>query len=201
MTPAPGSLVSELINHNNAGCIISAHGLQNAGNAFETDALMHHFAWLQSARLAHGEHSAKPLSLHAEGSEQLKFVEQNHIDRERHIARILAGRVAELNMTAELSQGQDRVLRRARNAKRIDGDLRAPVGECLHRFHRIFGSGIDGVERANLPRGGVVDKACVCGGEWVVVHGCGGMGLSAVQIAAAVGGKVIAVDISGKPNT
>jgi D-arabinose 1-dehydrogenase-like Zn-dependent alcohol dehydrogenase len=45
---------------------------------------------------------------------------------------------------------------------------------------------------------GVVDKACVRGGEWVVVHGCGGMGLSAVQIAAAVGGKVIAVDVSGK---
>jgi D-arabinose 1-dehydrogenase-like Zn-dependent alcohol dehydrogenase len=43
---------------------------------------------------------------------------------------------------------------------------------------------------------GVVDEADVRGGEWVVVHGCGGMGLSAVQIAAAVGGKVIAVDIS-----
>lgn len=45
---------------------------------------------------------------------------------------------------------------------------------------------------------GLVDKADVCGGEWVVVHGCGGMGLSAVQIAAAVGGKVIAVDVSEK---
>jgi D-arabinose 1-dehydrogenase-like Zn-dependent alcohol dehydrogenase len=45
---------------------------------------------------------------------------------------------------------------------------------------------------------GVVDEANVRGGEWVVIHGCGGMGLSAVQIAAAVGGKVIAVDISEK---
>ena len=44
----------------------------------------------------------------------------------------------------------------------------------------------------------VVHKANVRGGEWVVVHGCGGMGLSAVQIAAAVGGKVIAVDESEK---
>ena len=43
---------------------------------------------------------------------------------------------------------------------------------------------------------GLIDEADVRGGEWVVVHGCGGMGLSAVQIAAAVGGKVIAVDIS-----
>jgi D-arabinose 1-dehydrogenase-like Zn-dependent alcohol dehydrogenase len=45
---------------------------------------------------------------------------------------------------------------------------------------------------------GVVDKARVRGGEWVAVHGCGGMGLSAVQIAAAVGAKVIAVDISAR---
>jgi D-arabinose 1-dehydrogenase-like Zn-dependent alcohol dehydrogenase len=43
---------------------------------------------------------------------------------------------------------------------------------------------------------GVVDQAFVRGGEWVVVHGAGGgMGLSAVQIAAAVGAKVIAVDV------
>jgi D-arabinose 1-dehydrogenase-like Zn-dependent alcohol dehydrogenase len=45
---------------------------------------------------------------------------------------------------------------------------------------------------------GVVDQAAVKGGEWVVVHGVGGMGLSAVQIAAAVGAKVIAVDTSEK---
>jgi D-arabinose 1-dehydrogenase-like Zn-dependent alcohol dehydrogenase len=32
-------------------------------------------------------------------------------------------------------------------------------------------------------------------GEWVVVVGAGGMGVSAVQIAAALGGRVIAVDI------
>lgn len=33
-------------------------------------------------------------------------------------------------------------------------------------------------------------------GDWVAVHGCGGVGLSAVMIAAALGGRVIAVDIS-----
>src|SRR5215510_950780 len=31
-------------------------------------------------------------------------------------------------------------------------------------------------------------------GQWVAVHGAGGIGLSAVQIAAALGGRVIAVD-------
>ncbi|MCP3733312.1 alcohol dehydrogenase catalytic domain-containing protein [Sphingomonas sp. RP10(2022)] len=42
----------------------------------------------------------------------------------------------------------------------------------------------------------VVDQANTRGGEWVAVHGCGGMGLSAIQIAAAVGARVIAVDTS-----
>jgi D-arabinose 1-dehydrogenase-like Zn-dependent alcohol dehydrogenase len=31
-------------------------------------------------------------------------------------------------------------------------------------------------------------------GEWVAVHGCGGLGLSAVMIAAACGARVVAVD-------
>ncbi|BCJ86829.1 zinc-dependent alcohol dehydrogenase family protein [Effusibacillus dendaii] len=42
---------------------------------------------------------------------------------------------------------------------------------------------------------GVVDQAKVRPGEWVAVHGCGGIGLSAVQIASAIGANVIAVDI------
>jgi len=45
---------------------------------------------------------------------------------------------------------------------------------------------------------GIVDRAQVRPGEWVVVHGCGGIGLSAVQIAAAIGGQVIAVDLDGR---
>jgi alcohol dehydrogenase len=32
-------------------------------------------------------------------------------------------------------------------------------------------------------------------GDWVAVHGCGGVGLSAVMVAAAVGARVVAVDI------
>jgi D-arabinose 1-dehydrogenase-like Zn-dependent alcohol dehydrogenase len=42
---------------------------------------------------------------------------------------------------------------------------------------------------------GIVDRAQVSAGEWVAVHGCGGIGLSAVQIASALGANVIAVDI------
>ena len=36
----------------------------------------------------------------------------------------------------------------------------------------------------------------VTAGEWVAVHGCGGVGLSAVQIAAAGGARVVAVDVA-----
>jgi D-arabinose 1-dehydrogenase-like Zn-dependent alcohol dehydrogenase len=42
---------------------------------------------------------------------------------------------------------------------------------------------------------GVVDQAKVRAGEWVAVHGCGGVGLSAVQIASALGANVIGIDI------
>ncbi|MFE9634178.1 zinc-dependent alcohol dehydrogenase family protein [Streptomyces sp. NPDC006463] len=40
----------------------------------------------------------------------------------------------------------------------------------------------------------VVARGRVAAGEWVAVHGCGGVGLSAVMIAAAAGGRVVAVD-------
>ncbi len=43
---------------------------------------------------------------------------------------------------------------------------------------------------------GVVDQVKVSPGEWVAVHGCGGLGLSAIHIAAGIGAKVIAVDIN-----
>jgi len=36
----------------------------------------------------------------------------------------------------------------------------------------------------------------VSAGDWVAVHGCGGVGMSAVMIAAAMDAKVIAVDIN-----
>ncbi|GAA3126002.1 zinc-dependent alcohol dehydrogenase family protein [Streptomyces rameus] len=42
----------------------------------------------------------------------------------------------------------------------------------------------------------VVRQGRVSAGEWVAVHGCGGVGLSAVMIAAASGARVVAVDTS-----
>jgi alcohol dehydrogenase len=42
----------------------------------------------------------------------------------------------------------------------------------------------------------VVQQGRVAAGEWVAVHGCGAVGLSAVMIAAASGARVVAVDVS-----
>ena len=42
----------------------------------------------------------------------------------------------------------------------------------------------------------VVQVGRVRPGEWVAVHGCGGVGLSAVQVAVAAGAQVVAVDVS-----
>ena len=41
----------------------------------------------------------------------------------------------------------------------------------------------------------LVDQGRVTGGHFVSIHGCGGVGLSAVMIASALGAEVIAVDI------
>ena len=44
----------------------------------------------------------------------------------------------------------------------------------------------------------IADQGRVGPGEWVAVHGCGGVGLSAIMIARALGARVIAVDISAE---
>lgn len=42
----------------------------------------------------------------------------------------------------------------------------------------------------------VVDQGKTTAGQWVAVHGCGGVGLSAIMIAHAIGANVIAIDIA-----
>ena len=42
----------------------------------------------------------------------------------------------------------------------------------------------------------VATRAAVRRGEWVAVHGCGGVGLSAIVVARAAGAQVVAVDVS-----
>ncbi len=42
---------------------------------------------------------------------------------------------------------------------------------------------------------GLAHRADIGAGDWVAIHGCGGVGLSAVHIADALGGNVIGVDL------
>lgn len=42
----------------------------------------------------------------------------------------------------------------------------------------------------------IVHQARVEPGQWVAVHGCGGVGLSAIMIASALGARVVAVDVT-----
>jgi alcohol dehydrogenase len=42
----------------------------------------------------------------------------------------------------------------------------------------------------------VVDQGRLKGGEWLAVHGCGGVGLSAIMIGHGLGARVVAIDIA-----
>ncbi|MEE9270855.1 MAG: zinc-dependent alcohol dehydrogenase family protein [Candidatus Krumholzibacteria bacterium] len=44
----------------------------------------------------------------------------------------------------------------------------------------------------------VTKQGAVESGQWVAVHGCGGVGLSAIMVASALGAQVIAVDIDAR---
>ena len=44
----------------------------------------------------------------------------------------------------------------------------------------------------------VVSQGKVSAGQWVAIHGCGGIGLSAIMIAEAMGARTIAIDITNE---
>jgi alcohol dehydrogenase len=45
---------------------------------------------------------------------------------------------------------------------------------------------------------GLIDRGMLGAGETAVIHGCGGVGISAIMIAKAIGARVIAVDVNEK---
>jgi alcohol dehydrogenase len=69
------------------------------------------------------------------------------------------------------------------NLVRLPDDLEFPTAAAL------------GCRMATAFRA-VRDHGRVTEGQWVAVHGCGGVGLSAVMVATALGARVVAVDVS-----
>ena len=43
----------------------------------------------------------------------------------------------------------------------------------------------------------LIERARLASGEWLAVHGCGGLGLCMVMIGSAVGARIVAIDIDG----
>lgn len=43
---------------------------------------------------------------------------------------------------------------------------------------------------------GVVDQGRIKPGQWLAVHGCGGVGLSAIMIAHSMGARIVAIDVA-----
>ncbi|MFQ5858737.1 MAG: zinc-binding dehydrogenase [Anaerolineae bacterium] len=72
----------------------------------------------------------------------------------------------------------------------------APAKDTFHlpeEIPLVEGSII--ADAITTPYHAVVNRGRVVPGDWVVVLGCGGIGLNVVQMAAALGARVIAVDI------
>jgi Zn-dependent alcohol dehydrogenase len=72
----------------------------------------------------------------------------------------------------------------------------APAKDVFHLPQEIpLVEGAIIADAITTPYHAVVHRGRVSPGDWVVVLGCGGIGLNLVQIAAALGARVIAVDI------
>ncbi len=75
--------------------------------------------------------------------------------------------------------------------------IAAPAKDIFHLPKEIpLEEGAIIADAISTPYHAVKNRAEVRAGDTVVVFGCGGVGINVVQVAAAVGGTVIAVDIS-----
>jgi alcohol dehydrogenase len=76
-----------------------------------------------------------------------------------------------------------------------------PVRNADHNVVKLP-DGVDPVDVAGLgcrfatAFHGLVHRVDITPGDWVAVHGCGGVGLSAVHIADALGANVVAIDLA-----
>ena len=88
---------------------------------------------------------------------------------------------------------------RSPSASALRGRRPQPGPRCPTRCRTATAAGL-GCRFATAYRAVAVHGPRSRPGEWVAVHGCGGVGLSAVMVAGAAGARVVAVDVSrGRP--
>lgn len=74
--------------------------------------------------------------------------------------------------------------------------VKAPAKDVFHLLESLSLEESSIISDAvSTPFHALVNRAQVKPGEWVVIIGCGGVGMNAVQIAVLLGARVIAVDI------
>ena len=76
-----------------------------------------------------------------------------------------------------------------------DTNLAALPGDLSFEHGSILGCRMITAYRA------LIERARLAAGEWLAVHGCGGLGLCMVMIGAAAGARVVAVDIDERALT
>ncbi|WP_435182002.1 zinc-dependent alcohol dehydrogenase family protein [Halorussus sp. AFM4] len=89
----------------------------------------------------------------------------------------------------------------------FEADAPGAFAEAVHVPYADYNAvelpaGVSPVEMAGLgcrfatAYHGLAHRADLTSGDWVAVHGCGGVGLSAVHVADALGANVVAVDLA-----
>lgn len=116
--------------------------------------------------------------------------------------RVLLPAVVTCGMCAACRTGRENICERmVMFGNNIDGAyaeyLVAPAKDTFHLPDEIpLAEGSIIADAISTPFHAVKNRAEVKPGDTVVVIGCGGVGINVVQVASAVGGSVIAVDIS-----
>src|SRR5262249_5051700 len=103
-------------------------------------------------RLDHRQHGCEVRGLHAERTDDLELLEDDHVYRERDHALLRLRGETDLEMAPALAERQDRVEARGGNAERVDGDLGAASGERHDGSRGVVLRGIHGGLRAELLR-------------------------------------------------
>ena len=116
--------------------------------------------------------------------------------------RVLLPAVLPCGACALCRTGRENICEHSRMfGNHIDGGFAefvvVPAKDLLHLPPEIpLAEGAIIADALTTPFHAVVRRGRVAPGDWVLVLGCGGVGLNLVQFAAAMGGRVVAVDVA-----